>query len=96
LLTTTDGGQTWQAAPLALFAPGETAALAGEVFLNFRDTASGWMVVKQATGSAFDLRTAFRTDDGGATWTRQPDGSALVTLPARPTPAWRRRRPGGA
>lgn len=81
LLTTSNGGQQWQAAPLDLFAPGETAALAGEVFLNFSDARTGWLEVKQATGSAFDLRTTFRTADGGVTWTRQADGSALTPRP---------------
>jgi|GEM_PF-1358528 len=80
LLRTGDGGHTWQAAPLDLFAPGETAALAGQVLLTFRDARSGWLVVKQATGSAFDIRTVFRTDDGGASWSRQSDTDAPPTL----------------
>src|SRR5258706_13484332 len=70
LARTADGGETWQAAPMALFAAGEAAAMAGEVFLQFLDTNTGWLEVKQATSSNFNVGTLFRTVDGGQQWTR--------------------------
>src|SRR5439155_17283403 len=54
LARTADGGQTWQAAPLALFAAIDAAGMAGEVYLQFIHPATGWLVVKQATSSNFN------------------------------------------
>lgn len=88
LLTTTDGGQTWQAAPLALFAPGETAALAGAVFLRVAPDGSGWLGVVQATGSAFDTRTVFHTTDGGQTWARQASAEWPALLDGAAEVSW--------
>lgn len=70
LARTDDGGRTWQRLPLDLFAPGDPAALAGAVYLQFLDEQMGWLVVKRATSRNFSLGTLFRTDDGGATWVR--------------------------
>ncbi len=70
LFTTGDGGLNWQAAPLDLFAPGDPAALAAAVYLELLDARTGWLVVRQATGSAHDLGTLFRTSDGGQSWMR--------------------------
>jgi photosystem II stability/assembly factor-like uncharacterized protein len=70
LARTDDGGRSWHSAPLPLFAAGDPAALAGAVFLELLDSDTGWLVVKQATSSAFSLGTLFRTTDGGTTWTR--------------------------
>ena len=67
---TADGGQTWQAQPLALFAADEAAGMAGEVYLQIIDANTGWLEVKQATSSNFNLGTLFKTVDGGAQWTR--------------------------
>jgi photosystem II stability/assembly factor-like uncharacterized protein len=79
LARTADGGQTWQTAPLALFAAGDVARVAGAVFLQFIDTNTGWLIVKQATSMAFDLGTLFRTDDGGGHWARLslPEGEPV-------------------
>ena len=70
LMRTADGGHTWQQHPLALFAAGEPAAQAGAVYLQFIDTQTGWLVIRQATSSNFSLGTLFRTRDGGQTWRR--------------------------
>jgi len=70
LARTADGGQTWQTAPLALFAAGDVAGVAGAVFLQFIDTNTGWLVVKQATSSNFNVGTLFKTVDGGRHWTQ--------------------------
>ena len=81
LLHTTDGGATWQSTALALFAPQDTAALAGAVTLRFTDAQTGTLVIQRATSSAFDLRAAFTTTDGGRTWARLPDAEALTLQP---------------
>jgi photosystem II stability/assembly factor-like uncharacterized protein len=72
LVRTSDGGQTWQVTPLALFRPGEPASLAGAVSLQFIDPQTGWLVVKRASSSNFSLGTLFRTTDRGESWTRLP------------------------
>ncbi len=79
LAQTADGGASWRMIPLSLFAPGDVAALAAAVYLDFIDPATGWMMVKQATGSSFSLGTLFKTMDGGLTWTRlsAPSGDAV-------------------
>lgn len=71
LARTTDGGRTWHTATLDLFAPGEAAAQAGAVFLEFVDVQTGWLVVKQATSDLFSLGTLFATRDGGRNWARR-------------------------
>jgi photosystem II stability/assembly factor-like uncharacterized protein len=85
LLTTADGGAAWHAQPLDLFAPGETAAHAAEIHVQFIDTLTGWLVVEEATGSAFSLGTLFGTRDGGETWTRRalPLGAPVRFTSAR-------------
>jgi photosystem II stability/assembly factor-like uncharacterized protein len=70
LARTTDGGQFWQSMPLALFAAGDAAGMAGDVFLQFIDAQTGWLVVKQATSPNFSLGTLFKTNDAGDHWTR--------------------------
>ena len=72
LARTADGGRTWSIAPLALFAPGDPAALAGAVSLYFLDRHTGWLAVRRATSSNFRLGSLFQTSDGGDTWTRLP------------------------
>ena len=68
LIQTTNGGQSWQTAALAL--PDDVTNLAGEVFLQFLDPRTGWLVVKQDTSGLFSFGTLFRTTDGGRTWQR--------------------------
>ena len=70
LIRTSDGGQTWQ--PMSLALPADVASLAGEMYIQFLDAQTGWLVVKQATSSLFSLGTLFRTTDGGQTWQRLP------------------------
>ena len=70
LARTADAGRTWRTTGLALFAPGEVAALAEAAYLRFLDSQTGWLVVKRAASSNFDLGTLFRTEDGGDTWQR--------------------------
>ncbi len=70
LMRTLDGGRVWQPFDLALFAPGDDAAQASKVFLQFIDAQTGWLVVRQASSSNFSRGTLFATRDGGQTWRR--------------------------
>lgn len=67
---TADSGRTWQSDRLSLFVSGDPAAFAKDVFMQWRDSHTGWLVIKQATGVNFSLGTLFRTQDGGRTWRR--------------------------
>jgi photosystem II stability/assembly factor-like uncharacterized protein len=69
LARTTDGGHTWLQHALPLFRPDDVRASASAIYLQFLDSQTGWLVVKQVTGSNFSLGTLFRTEDGGDTWT---------------------------
>ncbi|RMD95917.1 MAG: hypothetical protein D6812_18055, partial [Deltaproteobacteria bacterium] len=79
---TSDGGQTWAITPLDLFSPHDPAALAGGIFLGFRDREMGWIVVKRATSSNFSVGALFTTTDGGERWQRRtlPIGAPVVFL----------------
>ena len=70
LARTADGGQSWQSAPVALFAPGEAGSMAGEVFLQFIDLQTGWLLAKQVTSPNFSVGTLFKTSDSGGHWTQ--------------------------
>ena len=70
LARTRDGGNTWQIITMALYQSGDVDALAGKVFVQFMDGDTGWLVVKRATGSNFDIGSLFKTTDGGDTWQR--------------------------
>lgn len=72
LYRTTNGGADWQRRDLDLFAPGDPAALPQTVYLDFVDAGTGWLVVRQATSSAFNQGTLFTTYDGGLTWKQLP------------------------
>lgn len=70
LLRTADGGVTWQSNGLSFFEPGDPQAVAEAVYLQFLDAQTGWIVVKQATSSNFNVGLLFKTTDGGQTWTK--------------------------
>ncbi|MFH2104069.1 MAG: glycoside hydrolase domain-containing protein [Chloroflexota bacterium] len=78
LARTVNGGVNWQYTPLALFQQGDVDALAGEIYLEWFDASTGWLVIKKSTSSNFSLGSLFRTTDGGSTWTR---GSAPIGEP---------------
>lgn len=68
LARTENGGRVWALTPLALFAAGDVAAYAENVQLHFADSQRGWLTIKRATSSNFNLNTIFYTEDGGVTW----------------------------
>lgn len=79
LAITTDGGATWSTSAPALFARGDPDGASATIELAVVDARSATLIVRRATSSAFDVRTAFETFDGGATWSRVP----LPTVAAR-------------
>lgn len=70
LARTTDHGRTWNSDPLVLFDPGEVASYAERAQMGWFDEYTGWISIKQATGSNFSVGTLFVTTDGGGTWQR--------------------------
>ena len=67
---THDGGITWETLTLTLFSPGDVNALSNEIYMQWLDSQTGWLVIKRATGINFSIGSLFRTDDGGLTWTK--------------------------
>ncbi|MBX3084813.1 MAG: DUF1906 domain-containing protein [Anaerolineae bacterium] len=82
---TADGGAIWALNNVSLFSAGDPRAFASAIHLQFIDAQTGWLTIKQATSSNFDLGTLFRTSDGGATWTRLnvPMGDAVYFVTAQ-------------
>jgi glucose/arabinose dehydrogenase/photosystem II stability/assembly factor-like uncharacterized protein len=70
LAHTIDHGTNWNTRDLVLFEPGEIAAQFERAAMGWFDASTGWVAVKQATGSNFSLGTLFTTSDGGLTWIR--------------------------
>jgi len=70
LAHTTDIGITWTTHSLSLFEPGEIASKAEKAEMGWFDPQTGWISVKQNTGSNFSLGVLFTTSDGGNTWSR--------------------------
>ncbi|MBL8045691.1 MAG: DUF1906 domain-containing protein [Anaerolineales bacterium] len=68
LAYTKNGGGAWELTPLELFSAGDPAAYAENVHLQFQDAQRGWLNIKRATSSNFNLQSNFYTEDGGATW----------------------------
>src|SRR5687767_3408228 len=50
---TRDGGKTWTTRPLALFESGEIGSYLEKAEMGWFDTQTGWIAVKQASGSNF-------------------------------------------
>jgi photosystem II stability/assembly factor-like uncharacterized protein len=67
---TTDGGKTWMTHSLSLFESGETGSYAERAEMGWFDTQTGWIAVKQISGSNFSIGALFRTSDGGDHWNR--------------------------
>jgi hypothetical protein len=65
---TSDSGLTWQLRPMQEFSPIEPGSTQGAVELTFFDTNTGYMQIKLASSSNFDLHTLLKSVDGGASW----------------------------
>ena len=70
LAQTLDHGAIWNIQALALFDAGDISAHSEIANMGWFDAQTGWVAVKQATGSNFSLGTLFTTSNGGSTWMR--------------------------
>ena len=70
LTQTTDGGITWAMRVLSLFESGEAASFMERAEMGWFDAQTGWISVKQVSGSNFSIGTLFTTSDGGDSWSR--------------------------
>ena len=70
LTQTLDGGNTWTTRPLSLFEPGEVGSYVEKAEMGWFEAQTGWISVKQISGSNFSLGVLFTTSDGGTTWNR--------------------------
>jgi photosystem II stability/assembly factor-like uncharacterized protein len=70
LAHTADRGATWTIRSLSLFEPGEIASNAEKAEMGWFGRQTGWISVKQNTGSNFSIGVLFTTTDGGYTWRR--------------------------
>ena len=65
---TLDGGLTWQLRAMQEFNPVEPGSTQGAIELTFVDANTGYMQIKLASSSNFDLHTLLKSVDGGASW----------------------------
>jgi hypothetical protein len=65
---TQDAGLSWQLRPLHEFNSIEPGSTQGAVKLSFFDSSNGYMQIKLASSSNFDIHALLKTGDGGATW----------------------------
>lgn len=92
LLSTADGGKTWQRRPV--FA--ETHAGSIQQFL-FSSKDRGSAVIDRGQGSAQDRYELYETPDGGETWEFKQAGNRPMALPGAPAaPMWRARADGNS
>ena len=70
LAQTSNQGQDWDIQSLNLFDVGDVTAHSEKAGMGWLDAQTGWIAVKQATGSNFSVGTLFTTSDGGFTWSR--------------------------
>ena len=71
LVSTRDGGRSWDAVAMDLSALGKVEAPVAQVFMRWDSELRGWVSFRLATGNNFDRRVNYVTADGGATWTRE-------------------------
>jgi photosystem II stability/assembly factor-like uncharacterized protein len=82
LARTHDGGMTWETWALPLFSPGDVNGLSSDIYMQWLDSQTGWLVIKRATGINFSMGSLFGTTDGGQTWTQLsiPVGEPVVFI----------------
>jgi hypothetical protein len=67
---TTDGGQSWQSSPLGPSDAINAASAFAPAYIDFLNASTGWVVAKTGSNTSFSIGDLYRTDDGGATWTK--------------------------
>jgi glucose/arabinose dehydrogenase/photosystem II stability/assembly factor-like uncharacterized protein len=92
---TNDNGANWSAFTPSLFEAGEVASYADKAQMGWFDKQTGWLAVKQSSGSNFSLGTLFTTSDGGKTWTRSMLPVADQVTFSTPRIGWASGRPTG-
>ncbi len=70
LESTSDQGGHWTNTIIQTLSPDDPNYLVGSASMDWLDENTGWVSVKQLTGSNFSSGIAFRTEDGGHTWVR--------------------------
>ncbi len=70
LARTADNSKTWTMSSLPLFQAGEIASFADKAEMGWLDPQTGWISVKQSSGSNFSIGSLFTTSDGGVSWNR--------------------------
>ena len=80
---------------LNLFDAGEVSAHSEKAGMGWFDALTGWVAVKQATGSNFSLGTLFTTSDGGVTWLRSTLPVADKVIFSDPQIGWAVGGPAG-
>src|SRR5688572_12041201 len=88
LSQTIDGGTTWATRALSLFESGEIASYVKNADMGWIDAQTGWISIKQTSGSNFSLGTLFKTSDGGSNWSRFPLPVADRTYFSDPFNGW--------
>lgn len=70
LLKTGDSGLSWRAIPVILpnHAKDFENAPFGDAFVQWQNSDSGWILIKQATSINFSVGILLRTNDGGQSW----------------------------
>jgi len=68
---TVDQGFVWDTTVLSLFEPSESAAYLESASIDWLNSETGWIVIKQSGSSNFSNGTMFFTHDGGMTWNRK-------------------------
>ncbi|MFV2044737.1 MAG: glycoside hydrolase domain-containing protein [Anaerolineales bacterium] len=67
LSSTTDAGQSWQTTQVDDI---DMAAGYSAIYLDFVDAQSGWVVLRLPSSGNFSFGQLYRTNDGGASWSR--------------------------
>ena len=67
---TTNQGTDWTTTTPLFFESGEISAYSEKAEMGWFDEQTGWVSVKQSSGSNFSNGTLFTTSDGGNSWTR--------------------------
>jgi len=65
MLSTQDGGLTWNSRPLEI---GSTSSPVAGASLEFLDESTGWLALRLQSSSSFSLGLLLATQDGGITW----------------------------
>ena len=84
ILSTADGGRSWESFPLPVPVEPGTAPLA-QASLDFVDASTGWLALRLQSGGSFSQGRLFATQDGGRTWQERslPLGEPVRFIDAR-------------